>query len=128
MFANTPTALNYLVYLSVSCFSLCLCLLKRDLLLPAVSWAGHRACPAGKVLSDHAGQGIVAQDSTQEKGPIWGQAKVGASPGGLAIPVSPEGLGALSNVDSKTSATATHQNISGVFPGVEMTGKQTKLG
>lgn len=40
-----PTALNYLVYLSVSCFSLCLCLLKRDLLLPAVSLGWTQSLP-----------------------------------------------------------------------------------
>lgn len=80
------------------------------------------------MLSDHTGQGVVAQDSTQEKGPSWGQAKVGASPGRVGNSCVSEGLGALNNVDGKTSATATHQNISESFPGVEMTGKQTKLG
>lgn len=48
-----PTALNYLVYSSASCFSLCLCPLECHLLLPAVSlgWTQGLPCRRGSVTT-----------------------------------------------------------------------------
>lgn len=75
-FANTPHCIK------LSC--LFVCFLFLPLPLPTKAGSPAPCCVTGldtepalqEVLSDHAGQGIVAQDSTQEKGPIWGQAKV----------------------------------------------------
>ena len=83
-----PTALNYLVYLSVSCFSLCLCPLKCDLLLPAVSlgWTQGLSCRRCSVTTLARGQ--WHRTAPRRRGQAGGRPRWEHHQGRLAIPVS----------------------------------------